>query len=708
MENLVIVESPAKARTLSRFLGDQYRVEASMGHLVDLPKSKMGIAVDGNFAPQYQVMKDKDKRVKELEKMAKEAKNLYLATDPDREGEAISWHLLNLFAAPKSDKDGILATKQASALKVPYKRVVFHEITKSAVEAAFASPRQIDDDLVDAQQARRVLDRVVGYKLSPLLWRKVRIGLSAGRVQSVALRIIVDREREIAAFVPQEYWSIAVELAKKTAKGSKLLETFIAQLIEKDGKKVEIKNKAQSDAIIADLDGRSYIVKDVQQKQSKRSPYPPFTTSTMQQAAANTMGFTAKKTMKLAQDLYEEGYITYMRTDSFNLAQSAIAQTREFIAKNYGEQYLPPGPKFYTTKSKVAQEAHEAIRPTNVNASTDEIKKVGKDHFRLYELIWKRMVACQMADALYDQTTVDITAQAGKQKAEKAENAEYLFRANGSRIKFPGWLLAFSAGKQNVKSKSKQEIDEEDLPYEDKLLPKLETEEPLDFQKLVPEQHFTQPPPRYTEASLIKALEANEIGRPSTYAPIISTIMDRRYVEKSERKLVPTAVGFAVNDFLVANFPDIVDVAFTAKMEDELDEVANGKVDWIAMMKEFYKPFDKKVETVGEKSERVKIEAPDSGEKCPKCGKPLLIRTGRFGRFLGCSGFPDCDYKTSYQEKIDMKCPDCKVGEVVIKYTHRGRPFYGCSTYPKCKFASWNDPSKSEEKTAPEQTPETA
>lgn len=694
MENLVIVESPAKARTLGRFLGDKYKVEASFGHLVDLPKSKIGIDVADSFAPDYQVMPDKAKRVGELEKMAKEAKHIFLATDPDREGEAIAWHLLNLFAEKKKAKKGEnLPALKASEINLPYKRVVFHEITEGAVKEAFEHPREIDENLVDAQQARRVLDRVVGYNLSPLLWRKVRIGLSAGRVQSVALRLIVDREREIAAFVPEEYWSIAVELAKKVQKGSNQLEQFVAELIHKDGKKFEIHTKEESDQVLADLEGRDYVVLDVKEKETRRHAYPPFATSTMQQQAANRLGFTAKKTMKIAQDLYEAGLITYMRTDSLNLSKTAIDQARDFIAKNYGSQYLPEKPNFYATKSKVAQEAHEAIRPTNINASHEPIKAMGRDYERLYDLIWKRTVASQMADAVYDQTTVDIDALA-------ANRPVYTFRANGSRIKFAGWLLAFSAGKRNVKKEGEEEIDEEDLPYEDKILPKLDVKEPLDFHKIIPEQHFTQPPPRFNEASLIKALEANDIGRPSTYAPIISTILDRKYIEKIDRKLMPTAIGFAVNDFLVTNFPDIVDLKFTAGMEGKLDEVANGNENWVAMMREFYKPFAEKVSHIGETAERVKIAVEETDEKCPKCGKNLIIRTGRFGKFYGCSGFPDCDYKASFTQKIDMKCPDCSEGDVVVKRTKRGRIFYGCSRYPNCKFASWNNPQEEQAKNA--------
>lgn len=728
MNNLVIVESPAKARTLSRFLGDDYRVEASFGHLIDLPKSKIGVDVDKDFSPQYFIMTDKGARVLELAKLAKTAKKLYLATDPDREGEAIAWHLLNVFSADlndgptsRSDSDKkttsnkklrvasknaklqegeLLKTIKAKSIHMPYDRVVFHEITEGAVKDAFGHPRKIDDNLVDAQQARRVLDRVVGYKLSPLLWRKVRIGLSAGRVQSVALRLIVDREREIAAFVPVEYWSIAAVLAKEITKGSKTLEEFTAFLIEKNGKKIEIGTKETADTIVDDVKGSIYTVADVRQKQTKRSTAPPFTTSTMQQQAANRLGFTAKKTMKLAQDLYEEGYITYMRTDSVNLAHSAVTQARGFIEKNYGKEYLPEKPKFYSTKSKVAQEAHEAIRPTKVHTDLATIKKLGKDHARLYEIIWKRFIACQMADAVYDQTTVDVRASKGPTLTQNAAATKgptlastYTFRANGSRIQFAGWLLAYAAGHKNIK-KEGQEIDEEDLPFEDKILPELAVEEHLNLQKIIPEQHFTQPPPRYNEASLIKALEANDIGRPSTYAPIISTILDRRYAEKVDRKLVPTAVGFAVNDFLVENFPDILDVAFTAQMEDKLDKVANGEQDWVAIMKEFYKPFDKKVASVQEHAERVKIAVEETEEKCPKCGKNLVIRTGRFGKFLGCSGFPDCDYKASFAQKIDMKCPDCKEGDVIVKRTKKGRIFYGCSNYPKCTYASWNDPSQ--------------
>lgn len=696
MKNLVIVESPAKARTLGRFLGKDYTVEASFGHLVDLPKSKIGIDVTGNFTPDYIVMEDKEKRVKELTALAKEAKHIFLATDPDREGEAIAWHLLNLFATPdlkkgKGKKYALLPTKMPQDIKLPYERVVFHEITEGAVKEAFAHPRKLDDHLIDAQQARRVLDRVVGYKLSPLLWRKVRIGLSAGRVQSVALRLIVDREREIAAFIPIEYWSVQVELAKKLATGNKSIETFIAELVQKDGKKIDLTNKQETDGILEDLAGRTYEVANITEKQSKRHAYPPFTTSTMQQAAANRLGFTAKKTMKIAQDLYEEGYITYMRTDSVNLAQSAIQDARDFIGKNYGTEYLPEKPNIFTTKSKVAQEAHEAIRPTDVSRSMDVIKKIGKDYDRLYDLLWKRMVASQMADAIYDQTSVDVNALKSKSQSDSSASI-YTFRANGSQIRFAGWLLAFAVGKKNVSKEGEEEIDEEDLPFADKLLPNLTLQESLDMMRIISEQHFTQPPARYNEASLIKALEANEIGRPSTYAPIISTILDRRYAERIEKRLTPTAIGFAVNDFLVTNFSDVVDLAFTSQMENQLDDIATGDKDWVKMMKEFYKPFDEKVEAIGETAERVKIAVEETDEKCPKCEKNLIIRTGRFGKFYGCSGFPDCDYKASFTQKIDMKCPDCSAGDVIVKRTKRGRIFYGCSSYPKCTYASWNDP----------------
>lgn len=640
MNNLVIVESPAKGRTLEKFLGSEYQVIASMGHVRDLPKSELGIDTEHNFAPQYIIPRAKRKQVNILKKMAESAKKLWLATDPDREGEAIAWHiqqLLNNSAA---------------------KRVVFHEITEEAIKEAFTKPRDLDMQLIDAQQARRVLDRLVGYKLSPLLWKKVKSGLSAGRVQSVTLRLIVEREREISAFKAQEYWSIEATLQCRP-EHSEGPDIFIATLISLNNKKLVIKNQQEADTHVKNLGKADYAVLKIIQKQVKKYPSPPFTTSTMQQAGVNKLGFTSKKTMKLAQDLYERGLITYMRTDSLNLAPSAVSAVRQFLEKEYGKNYVPPTPRFFKTKSKNAQEAHEAIRPTNVQNKSS----ITKDHDKLYDLIWKRFVACQMSEALVDQTTIDISA------------GEYLLRVTGSVIKFDGWLKIY--GKSD---------DEEE-----KILPELHENEKLNLIKLIPSQHFTEPPARFTEASLIKTLEELGIGRPSTYAPIISTIKERFYVEVEEKKFIPTALGFAVSDFIVKYFPEIVDYKFTAKMEDELDEIARGERQWVPVISEFYTPFEKKLESVGEKAEKVQVAVEFAGRNCPECKKELIVRIGRFGKFLACSGFPDCKHTESLEEKLSMPCPE-DGGEIVVRHTKKRRVFYGCKNWPTCKFASWTKP----------------
>lgn len=634
---LIIVESPTKARTLSRFLGSEYKIEASMGHVRDLPQSKLGIDVEHDFEPTYVVSDKKKDKVKELQTLAKKAKNVILATDPDREGEAISWHIAGLLA--RNSK---------------IERITFHEITESAIQEALKHPGKINMPLVDAQQARRILDRLVGYKLSPLLWRKIRKGLSAGRVQSVAVRLIVDREREVIAFVPVEYWEIVAILNKKGEFEAKL--------------KAEVKTKEEADSIVSDLEGAKYKVQDVVKKEVKRNPYPPFTTSTLQQAASNLMGWSAKRTMQIAQNLYEQGLITYHRTDSTNLAIEAVSAARKYISTEFGEKYLPSLPKLYKTKSKVAQEAHEAIRPTKVENFQFTISnfQLDRDQVRLFELIWKRFLGCQMSEAIYEQIGADI--QAGS----------YVFRANGNKQLFDGWQKLFS----------KDEDDKEQT------LPDLNVGEQLELIKLLPTQHFTSPPPRFTEASLIKALEEFGVGRPSTYAPIISTIQERQYVEKVDRKLIPSSLGFAVNDFLMTNFPHLFDYQFTAHMEDDLDQIANGQKQWVPVLHEFYDPFSELLKKVGDSAERVKVEVEETDEICPLDGGKLVVRLGKFGKFLACSNFPNCKFTKPFVKKIDVKCPKCKVGDVLLKRTRSKKSFYGCSRYPECDFASWNKPKE--------------
>ncbi|TSC88265.1 MAG: DNA topoisomerase I [Microgenomates group bacterium Gr01-1014_7] len=648
MNNLVIVESPTKARTLQKYLGSEYQIEASMGHIRDLPKSELGVDIEHDFEPQYVIPRDKRKSVNELKKTAEAAKTLWLATDPDREGEAIAWHITQILGREGS-------------------RVVFHEITEDAIKEAFKNPREINLKLVDAQQARRVLDRLVGYKLSPLLWYKVKKGLSAGRVQSVALRLIVEREREVLAFKAVEYWIIEVELQAERVKREG--ESFTATLIEQNGKKLEIKNKEEADEHVKNLETADYIVSKITQKELRRYPYPPFTTSTLQQAAANRLGMSAKKTMMLAQNLYEHGLITYMRTDSFNISSQAIGMVRDYIARFLGKSYLPQAPRAYKSKSKNVQEAHEAIRATDVREKGEGLRGKGlnRDHQRLYELIWKRFVACQMSEAVVDQTVVDVAA------------ADYTLRVTGSVIKFDGWLKLYGKDVDEREDEKKQ------------VLPELSENEVLKLLQLLPTQHFTEPPPRYNEASLIKKLEELGIGRPSTYAPTLSTIQDRFYVERKERKFFPTALGFAVCDFLVKNFPDVFDYSFTAQMENELDEIARGERQWRSTIASFYEPFEKKLEQTSKTAERVKVAVEVSDKKCPKCGKDLVIRIGKFGKFLACSGFPDCKHTEALEEKVNAICPD-DGGDIVVRHTRRGKTFYGCKNWPGCKFASWTKP----------------
>lgn len=660
MNNLVLVESPTKGRTLQRFLGNKYQIEATMGHVRDLPKGDFGVDIEHDFEPDYVVPTDKRKRVNELKKVAQHIQTLYLATDPDREGEAIAWHIASLLADSSTRNKN-----EKTRNELTIHRVVFHEITEDAIKDAFENPRQIDLNLVDAQQARRVLDRLVGYKLSPLLWQKIKKGLSAGRVQSVALRLIVDREREVKAFKPQEYWIIEAELEAEKAR-------FLATLIEQDGKKLEIRDKVEADTHVVNLEKATYIVEKVTQKEVRRYPYPPFTTSTLQQTAVNRLGMSAKKTMMLAQALYERGLITYTRTDSVNLSSQAIGAVRSYIENFIGASFLPKTARIFKSRSKNVQEAHEAIRPTDVRTQGDALRgKSGfnRDHVRLYDLIWKRFVACQMSEAIMDTTTVDV----------KTAPSTYLLRAAGSVIKFEGWLKLYGKEAEEGGDEKKQ------------LLPSLSEKQPLNLTQLLPTQHFTQPLPRYNEASLIKKLEELGIGRPSTYAPILSTIQERFYVEKLERKFIPTVLGFAVVDFLLKYFSDIVDYTFTAQMEDELDEIARGERQWRPTIREFYQPFEEKLMETSKTAQKVKMAVQLAGKKCPKCGKDLIIRIGKYGKFLACSGFPDCKHTESLEEKINAICPT-DAGEIVIRHTKRGKTFYGCRNWPGCKFASWTKP----------------
>ena len=663
---LIIVESPTKARTLSRFLGKGYEVEATMGHIKDLPKSKLSVDIEHDFDPLYEVVEKKLDVIGAFTKHAKSARHIYIATDPDREGEAIAKHVEDILTKGIPE---VKASKQKTVNSNLLSRIVFHEITEEAVNDAIAHPRKVDKNLVDAQIARRVLDRLVGYTLSPLLWKKVRRGLSAGRVQSVAVRLIVEREREIAKFKAEEYWEIyAILQESKTPKSQ-----FTVQLVKIGDKKAEIDNKKDADEVVADLKKSNYKVFDVKRREVRKNPYPPYTTSTMTQAAARIFGWSAKKTMSIAQKLYEEGNITYHRTDSVILSKTALSQATAFIKEKYGQEYLPSTPRVYKTKAKVAQEAHEAIRPTKAKVEPKDLAVKGKfmgDAKKLYELIWRRFISCQMSASVYDETTINVEA---KPKAGLA----YYLRAGGQVMKFDGW-------RKVIPSKMAEDGEQR--------LPELKPDDPLSLIKVDPQQKFTQPPARYNEASIIKTLEALGIGRPSTYAPIISTIQTRQYVEKDEGKFKPTPVGGAVTDFLVKYFPEEVDYSFTKEMEDELDSVANGELDWRKMMSTFWKPYDKKVKDVTKNSKRVKIETEKLGKKCPDCKDgELVIRIGRFGKFVSCSNFPECKHTEKYMEKIGMKCPKCKEGDVILKKSG-WKKFYGCSRYPECDFASWKDP----------------
>ncbi len=680
---MVIVESPAKARTVGRFLGRGYAVEASVGHIRDLPANRMGVDIEHDFKPRYVIPAKKKEVVKKLRDKVMKVAEVYLATDPDREGEAIAWHLK---AALKRQIQGI-----------PVRRVEFHEITREAIEHAFEHPRQIDEQRVDAQQARRILDRVVGYTLSPLLRDKMgRKGLSAGRVQSVALRLVCEREREIEAFVPVEYWSIEAELKKREAKNKRQAKSFVAKLFKVRGEDPELNNQAEAQAIVDDLEGAAYVVDKVTRRERRRNPSPPYMTSTLQQEASRKLGFNARRTMAVAQSLYEGkdigggervGLITYMRTDSLSVSEQAQAEARQVILEQFGEDYLPPEPPQYKTKAKSAQEAHEAIRPTGVRREPAALKPyLSRDEMRLYSLIWKRFVASQMAAAILDQTSVDILA------GPPAGGKPYLFRATGSVIKFPGFLKVYE--------ESREEDEKTDDEGEGVRLPPLERGEELDLVQLLPKQHFTQPPPRYSDATLIRALEEYGIGRPSTYAPTLTTLLKRRYVIRERKKLIPTELGFMVNDLLVEYFPDVVNVGFTAEMEDKLDLIATGEQDWVPMLHEFYRPFAETVDVAREKMPRIEIKPEPTGEMCPECGRPLLYKLGRYGRFIGCSGWPECRYSAPIPLP-GVTCPECG-GPIYEKRTRRGRKFYGCGNYDaedetSCQWASWTKPKSTEE-----------
>lgn len=655
-KNLVIVESPAKAKTIGKFLGRNYKVIASVGHIRDLPKSTLGIDIENNYEPKYINIRGKGPVINELRKEGKKAEKIYLATDPDREGEAIAWHLAHILKIDPNEKT----------------RVEFNEITKDAIKKAVKNPRELDHDLIDAQQARRILDRLVGYKISPLLWKKIRKGLSAGRVQSVACKLICDREEEINKFNPEEYWSLKVLLNKEK---DKFEASFIGKYLNGKEEKIDLKNKDQVDQIIGQIDKDAFLVNEVKKGVRRRNPYPPYTTSTMQQDASKKLGFTTKKTMIVAQQLYEGtdikgegslGLITYMRTDSTRISNEAIVAAKKYISENYGKEYSNGGRDYNKKKSKDSQDAHEAIRPTSVFRNPKDIEEsLTKDQFKLYKLIWERFVSSQMAQAKYDTLSVSIL------------NKDLLFRTNGSILVFPGFLKVYTSA------------DEEE---KDNRLPNLLVGDTLKLRDILPKQHFTQPPPRYTEPSLIKTMEELGIGRPSTYAPTIATILARNYVELEKRVFFPTDLGILVNELLKEYFSNIVNEEFTAELEDKLDEVADGDLEWRSVVDDFYVDFAGFLSKAEEEIAKIEIEDEVTDEICEKCGKNMVIKSGRFGRFLACPGYPECKNTKPILDKIDVKCPKCDEGEVVRKKSKRGRVFYGCSIYPKCDFVSWDEP----------------
>ncbi len=650
--NLVIVESPTKARTIKKFLSKNYQVLASQGHLIDLPKSKLGVDIDNDFTPKYITIRGKGKILKELRGKARKAKKVFLAADPDREGEAICWHISRALNLDQNE---------------PH-RVEFNEITKEKVKESFKNPRLIDYNRVDAQQARRILDRLVGYSISPLLWRKVRSGLSAGRVQSVAVRLICDREEEISNFKPREYWSLQAHLREE-----KTQSRFKATLERFKNKKIELKNKVETDRVINAVSNEKFIIDKITRSQRKRKPYAPFTTSSLQQEASARLGFTSRKTMSIAQQLYEGvgigsgetvGLVTYIRTDSTRVSTQAQSEARSLITDKYGQDFVPAKPPLYKS-GKGAQEAHEAIRPTSIFREPASIKKyLSRDQFRLYNLIWNRMVASQMNPAVYDQVRVKIMA------------GEYTFKATGSTLRFPGFLVLYQV----------EDAEEETF------LPDLEEGRELALLELLSEQHFTKPPPRFNEASLIKTLEEKGIGRPSTYSPIIETIQSRGYVIKENKAFAPTEIGFVVVELMVAYFPEIIDVDFTARMEQRLDEIEEGKEQGLKVLKDFYHGyFRERLEVADQKIEKVEIAPEISDETCPHCGENLVYKHGRFGRFLACPSYPDCKYTKKVLKETGVNCP-IDGGKIVERRTKRGRTFYGCEKYPDCTFSLWNKP----------------
>lgn len=663
-KSLIIVESPAKARTISSFLSRNYSVKASKGHVRDLPRSQFGVDTDNNFEPKYITIRGKGPVLKELRDAAKKADHVFLATDPDREGEAIAWHLSHALKLPKGKY-----------------RIDFREVTKEAVRQAVQKPREIAEPLVDAQQARRILDRVVGYELSPLLWAKVKPGLSAGRVQSVAVRLIVDREREIDAFVVEEYWSITALLKTKDK------EPFEAKLQHKKGKKIELPNEEAARKVELAIKGLPWVVNKVEKRKRRRNPAPPFTTSTLQQEAARKLRFSAKKTMVVAQQLYEGlklgkagtlGLITYMRTDATRVSPEAVREVRSLIKGKFGADFIPTKPRRYAAK-KGAQEAHEAIRPTSAAYNPEEIKEyLSRDQYRLYTLIWERFVASQMSSALFDSLRVDLTV------------GEYGFRATGSQLKFPGFLRLYQEGTDEANGAP---------VVEDRLLPPLKQDEQVDLEKLDLNQHFTQPPARFTEAMLVKTLEERGIGRPSTYAPTIDTIVRRGYVDREERRFTPTELGIIVNDLLQENFPDLLNIDFTANLEERLDLIEEGDLVWQDVVREFYEPFSKDLKRAHEVLEKIEVQDEESDVICEKCGRRMVYKMGRFGKFLACPGYPECKNTKPILDEIGVECQVCKDegrkdGQIVRRRSRRGRYFYGCSNYPDCTFTMWQRPTK--------------
>lgn len=657
-KSLVIVESPSKAKTIGKFLGSKYKVVASVGHIRDLPKSKLGINIENRFEPEYISIRGKGDVIKAIKKEAKVADKIYLATDPDREGEAISWHIAYLLGMDSSQPC----------------RIVFNEITKGAIQNAVKHPRPIDQKLVDAQQARRVLDRLVGYKISPLLWRKIRRGLSAGRVQSAALKIICDREKAILDFTPKEYWNISALLGKEVRSGEKdsKKKQFFARLTEYQGKKITIENKQQADEVLSRLDPSAFMVKKIEQKERMKRPMPPFTTSSMQQEASNKLNFYTKKTMLIAQQLYEGvevkghgtvGLVTYIRTDSVRISDEAQAAVSKYILDTYSKEYL--GNNVFSNKKKDVQDAHEAIRPSDVELRPDDIKEsLSKDQYNLYKLIWSRFVASRMTPAVYDGISAEV------------ENKDYTFKANGSRLKFDGYLKIYN------------NAGEED---EDKMLPPLARGEKLKLLDMESVQNFTQPPSRYSEAGLVKDLEEKNIGRPSTYSPIIATLIERKYVNREKKTLKPTDLGFVVTELMETYFKEIVDAGFTAEMEDKLDQVEVENLDWKTIVEDFYDPLEKELEVADQAIEKLKIEDELTDQLCEICGKPMAIKHGRFGEFLACSGYPECKNTKPIMQKIDVKCPKCGK-DIVARKSKTGKLFYGCSGYPECNQLFWNKP----------------